>query len=270
MTQTHIKLDAAIVAAMIKAREVGIKMLASDCEQILSAAGIDGQFMDCGHHKSLLLTSAETGEPLYCEYCDMRDQRNDLLASAPEVGEAVEMGENTAKRFRGILSMLVISAPESDESLMLCQFSLLGMMRYKIQQIYDQPDRTAQLEAKLAERDEEIERLQSYEQGLNEVIEWMKERGLYHDADYFDEGADFAVILTEHEQQVSACAERQLEDKVKRLVEALSASNKELHNWDDSLRISAELLGDSKPTRLPIQKLINSNKALLAEMEAKG
>lgn len=147
MTQTHIKLDAAIVAAMIKAREVGVKMLASDCEQILSAAGIDGQFMDCGHHKSLLLTSAETGEPLYCEYCDMRDQRNDLLASAPEVGEAVDMDENTAKRFRGILSLLGISAPESDESLMLCQFSLLGMVRHKIQQIYDQPDRTAQLEA---------------------------------------------------------------------------------------------------------------------------
>ena len=52
-----------------------------------------------------------------------------------------------------------------------------------------------------------------------------------------------------------------------RLSEALSASNKELHNWDDSLRISAELLGDSKPTRLPIQKLINENKALLAEMK---
>ena len=151
MTETHIKLDAAIVAAMIKAREVGVKMLASDCEQILSAAGIDGQFMDCGHHKSLLLTSAETGEPLYCEYCDMRDQRNDLLASAPEVGEAVDMDENTAKRFRGILSLLGISAPESDESLILCQFPLLGMMRHKIQQIYDQPDRTAQLEQQLGD-----------------------------------------------------------------------------------------------------------------------
>ncbi len=31
----------------------------------------------CGHPESLMLKSAETGEDLYCECCDMRDQRND-------------------------------------------------------------------------------------------------------------------------------------------------------------------------------------------------
>lgn len=89
-----------------------------------------------------------------------------MLASAPEVGEAVEMGENTAKRFRGILSMLGISAPESDESLMLCQFSLLGMMRHKIQHIYYKPDRTAQL-------DEEKARLVEVKSELAKVREQL-------------------------------------------------------------------------------------------------
>jgi hypothetical protein len=33
--------------------------------------------MKCGHPKSLLLISAETGEPLYCEYCDAISRKND-------------------------------------------------------------------------------------------------------------------------------------------------------------------------------------------------
>lgn len=31
----------------------------------------------CGHHHSLMLKSAETGEPLYCELCDCISRRND-------------------------------------------------------------------------------------------------------------------------------------------------------------------------------------------------
>lgn len=53
-----------------------------------------------------------------------------------------------------------------------------------------------------------------------------------------------------------------------RLLNQLTESQRELIEWDDSLRISAELLGDSKPTRLPIHKIINMNKALIAEIEA--
>lgn len=118
-----------------------------------------------------------------------------------------------------------------------------------------QPDRTAELE-------EEVERLRAYEEGLNDVIAWMKERGLYHDADYFGEGADFAAILTEHEQQVSACVERQFEDKVKRLVEALNkcvyamehtliADGQELQvykDYDDSLRTANTLIIEVEET----------------------
>jgi len=242
MKKTHIKLDDAIVAAMIKAREVGVKMLASDCEQILSAAGIDGQFMDCGHHKSLLLTSAETGEPLYCEYCDMRDQRNDLLASAPEVGEAVEMGENTAKRFRGILSMLGISAPESDESLMLCQFSLLGMMRHKIQQIYDQPDRTAQLEAKLETERQRLAACGVAALGYFEGCSPQYKSGSLEDV----------LRLRDSNKQLQADNKR-LVEHLKQTVDAFERQGSGFpHPYEHNVAI------------------IEADKALLAEMEAKG
>lgn len=33
--------------------------------------------LPCGHHNSLMLKSAETGEPLYCELCDCISRRND-------------------------------------------------------------------------------------------------------------------------------------------------------------------------------------------------
>lgn len=37
----------------------------------------DPERLPCGHHHSLLLKSAETGEPLYCELCDCMSQRDD-------------------------------------------------------------------------------------------------------------------------------------------------------------------------------------------------
>lgn len=89
--------DEAIVAAMIKARELGVKMLASDCEAILDVAK-SNDFMPCGHHKSLFLYSAETGFPLYCEYCDAISRKNDaekmesLLRQQLEIAvEALEL-----------------------------------------------------------------------------------------------------------------------------------------------------------------------------------
>jgi len=128
----------------------------------------------------------------------------------------------------------------------------------------------AQLEAKLSECDEEIERLQSYEQGLNDVIAWMKERGLYHDADYFGDGADFAAILTEHEQQVSAYTEREIKKDNKRLVEALKANEEAIlfeYEFDGSMRKEC-----SHCNSLPHADSCPFGKAsaLLAEMEAKG
>lgn len=75
---------AAIVAAMLKARDIGVQILASDCEAILLAAA-STELMECGHHKSLMLISAETGQPLYCEYCDCISRRNDAEAMESEL-----------------------------------------------------------------------------------------------------------------------------------------------------------------------------------------
>lgn len=36
------------------------------------------EFLPCGHHHSLMLKSAETGEPSYCELCDCIGRRNDF------------------------------------------------------------------------------------------------------------------------------------------------------------------------------------------------
>jgi len=126
-------------------------------------------------------------------------------------------------------------------------------------------DRTAQIEAQLAERDEEIERLQSYEQGLNEVIAWMKERGLYHDADYFGEGADFAAILTEHEQQVSAFVERQFKADKAKLLDAIQRNQFALIVLKTMCDVAGLKAGQEKA-----YEMFEDNNKLLAEMEAKG
>lgn len=162
-----------------------------------------------------------------------------------------------------ILKQYIASAPEVGEAVGFIEVSEDGSARAFLSGKFNngdklyttpQPDRTEQLEQQLAERDEEIERMQSYEQDLNDVIAWMKERGLYWEGDYQQEGADFAAILTEHEQQVSACTEREIKKDNKRLVEAL----REAHPYIDS----------SKETGAsPVGSSILS---LLAEMEAKG
>lgn len=46
--------------------------------------------MPCGHHPSLLLKSAETGEPLYCELCDAQSGRRDAEQRESELAEANE------------------------------------------------------------------------------------------------------------------------------------------------------------------------------------
>lgn len=44
--------------------------------------------MPCGHHPSLMLHSAETGEPLYCELCDDKSGRKDAELRETELAEA--------------------------------------------------------------------------------------------------------------------------------------------------------------------------------------
>lgn len=47
----------------------------------------------------------------------------------------------------------------------------------------------------------ELERLRNSDVLLTDVINWLKERDLYHDADYFGEGLDLAAILSTHESE---------------------------------------------------------------------
>jgi len=280
MIQTH-KLDTAVVAAVIKAREIGVKMLASDCEKILSAAiqnveldykDMVNRFLgwklptdfypDAGisfQREYNVEYMASLGKPpmvhepsgtnlFHAEQAETMFKHcvKPLITSAPEVGEAVawfakRRNEHSGLPFPAVWMPITKEQYESDE------FNI-PQLELKVHYSTPQTDRTAQLERQLAERGEEIERLQSYEQGLNGVIAWMKERGLYWQGDHQQEGADFAAILTEHEQQVSAQSDRKLEaDKARML---------------DALRKAAETTYSDK---LHVDWI-----ALIADMEAKG
>lgn len=48
----------------------------------------------------------------------------------------------------------------------------------------------------------DIERLQINSDLLDDVLNWLRERDLYHDADYFSEGPDLAAILSAHEDEL--------------------------------------------------------------------
>lgn len=76
----------------------------------------------------------------------------DFFNSLPSA-QGEEYDEYAAKRLRAILSMLGIAAPESDEQMMLCQFSLFGMMRRKISDLYKSPQLPPDAAARIAEPD---------------------------------------------------------------------------------------------------------------------
>lgn len=154
---------------------------------------------------------------------------------------ASDVDEDTAKRFRGLLSMLGISAPESDESLMLCQFSFLGMVRHKIQQIYDQPSRTAELE-KLLETE-----------GLRLAACSTAALG------YFEGCADEFKSASLDDVLRLRASHAELEDKVKRLVEA---GNEYFASRDDY--DSVDCPGSAKFSRLDSAR--DDLKSLLAEI----
>lgn len=74
----------------------------------------------------------------------------DMFNSLPSA-QGDEYDEDAAKRLRAILSMLGIAAPESDEQMMLCQFSLFGMMRRKISDLYTSTQLPPDAAARIAE-----------------------------------------------------------------------------------------------------------------------
>jgi hypothetical protein len=74
--------------------------------------------LPCGHHPSLMLTSAETGEPLYCELCDARWVP--VAERMPESGVTVlacyvnGCGKPRRVRAQWIAAKSVESSPESE------------------------------------------------------------------------------------------------------------------------------------------------------------
>lgn len=57
-----------------------------------------GEWLDCGHHESLMLKSAETGLPLYCELCDARTCSSDNAIDAIEWKERALAAEADIER----------------------------------------------------------------------------------------------------------------------------------------------------------------------------
>ena len=74
------------------------------------------EFLPCGHHHSLMLKSAETGEPLYCELCDLRTQYNDLLADLARVtAERDAIAELNQAQFLEIENCRLLAARNRNE-----------------------------------------------------------------------------------------------------------------------------------------------------------
>lgn len=66
--------------------------------------------LPCGHPASMLLKSAETGEPLYCEYCDCIQRRNDAEKREVELQAERDAAVQDAERYRWLRQQSVESA----------------------------------------------------------------------------------------------------------------------------------------------------------------
>lgn len=49
---------------------------------------------------------------------------------------------------------------------------------------------------------EELSYLKDMDEHVRQITKWLRERSLYHDADYFGEGVDYPAILTMHENEL--------------------------------------------------------------------
>jgi hypothetical protein len=64
------------------------------------------EFLPCGHHKSLLLKSAETGLPLYCDLCDARSAQRDAEEMEAKYAAQVEALEAEVARLKAVETLL--------------------------------------------------------------------------------------------------------------------------------------------------------------------
>lgn len=75
-----------------------------------------GEVLDCGHHNSLMLKSAETGLPLYCELCDAltcaRDNASDAADWRAKFGEL--QADDVARQWLDTMRDLLLPKHEGE------------------------------------------------------------------------------------------------------------------------------------------------------------
>jgi transcriptional regulator of acetoin/glycerol metabolism len=93
---------------------------------------------------------------------------------------------------------------------------------------------------------------------LDNVISWLKERGLYDSVDYQHEGTDFSEILTSHENELLNPLNQQLLTERNECVEEIKRLHKILKNVSNnsSTITSNNIFQALKETSTSIQKLL--------------
>jgi hypothetical protein len=74
--------DAMLAVAQLDAPEAASRSQAKRVGALREAEGGRGEILSCGHPAALMLMSAETGLPLYCELCDALTSARDNASDA--------------------------------------------------------------------------------------------------------------------------------------------------------------------------------------------
>ena len=77
-----------------------LERLAAENAALLCEARDTPPALTCEHPASLLLRSAETGEPLYCELCDDKSGRRDAEQCEVDIQARLAEAERDAQRWR--------------------------------------------------------------------------------------------------------------------------------------------------------------------------
>jgi hypothetical protein len=82
--------------------------------------------LPCGHPASLLLRSAETGEPLYCELCDDKSGRRDAEQCETELRAALRATDPTPQPSDALGWQPIETAPRNYTPILLRQDDAIG------------------------------------------------------------------------------------------------------------------------------------------------
>jgi hypothetical protein len=105
LERIDIKAEAGLCAGTFAgAREFlkDVRVIVSEARAALSATSpapaAASEMLNCGHHKTLAVMSAESGDFLYCELCDARSGRADAEAMETELRSKLAESEETCKQ----------------------------------------------------------------------------------------------------------------------------------------------------------------------------